>query len=343
MKQNKLELSTSEKSLLKGYFQTSPLKLIRLKSQAMIMHEGGLSLEQIANFTFRTERTIYSWVSGFLKIRMASIFTGHSRNKNANKLTNEQKLVIKEALSKPPSEYGLPKAFWDVPQLKEYIATKFDVIYESDESYYFLLKFSGLSFKYPDTFSVRRNEELIKQRIVEIKAEIAPLMEDPNVEVFAADETRMELEAIVRKAWLKRGERTVLKVNQSAEYQSYFGVLNQKTFQCKVYEVDWQNQENIISALKKVLDEYPNKKICIIWDNARFHKGKLIQEALRAGGSLERVHLINFPPYAPDHNPIEKVWGCVKAKLANQQFESFDRTKEMFMHQVNNQTFNYSI
>ena len=80
-----------------------------------------------------------------------------------------------------------------------------------------------------------------------------------------------------------------------------------------------------------------------MWDNASFHKGKLIKEALAKGELLERVHLINLPPYAPDHNPIEHVWNTVKAKLANKQLESFDVTKGLFIREINSRNYKYKI
>ncbi|QQS21305.1 MAG: transposase [Candidatus Moraniibacteriota bacterium] len=76
------------------------------------------------------------------------------------------------------------------------------------------------------------------------------------------------------KAWLKKGERTIVHVNRKREAQSYLGLLNQKNFRCHLYEVPWQNQEEILKALEQFLKEYPDKKICIVWDNARFHKGR---------------------------------------------------------------------
>ena len=120
-------------------------------------------------------------------------------------------------------------------------------------------------------------------------------------------------------------------------------MLNQKSFVCHVYELDWQNQEEILKALELFLKEYPQKNICIVWDNARFHKGKALRQALGKGKLLERVHLINFPPYAPDHNPIEKVWGTVKGKIANHQYEIFEKTKEAFKQLVTSQIFHYQI
>jgi|SRR5579872_3066793 len=340
---SKIQLTEEEKELLRDYFKTSSLILIRLKCQAIVMKDRGLTTEDIAAVVFRDVRSIERWIKDFLERRMASIFTGHKNNQNAGKLTREQKEEIKEVLAKPPSEVGLPKAFWDVPQLKQYVQAEFGVVYESVQSYHFLLQFSNLSFKYPDTFDFHRDEQAILVRMQEIREEIQPLLASSKWEVFAADEVRIILEAITRRAWLKRGERTVVKVDRKREYQNYLGLLNQKNFTCHIYELVWQKQEEILKALAQFLQAYPDKKICIIWDNARFHKGKLMQEALKRNGLLARVHLIALPPYAPDYNPIEHVWNTTKAKLANHQYEVFEKTKEAFKSLVLSQTFQYKI
>ena len=56
---------------------------------------------------------------------------------------------------------------------------------------------------------------------------------------------------------MKKGKRTVVKVNQTNEFQSYFGALNQKNFTCYAYEINWQNQEEILVALKKLFAQFP--------------------------------------------------------------------------------------
>lgn len=267
------------------------------------------------------------------------MFSGLVGNENASKLTRIQKEEIKKVLSTPPSWYGLPKEFWDVPQLKKYMYARFGEVYESNRSYHFLLEFGNLSFKVLDKFSVRRNEVQITERMEEIYKELLPLMDDPIWEVFCADETRIVLEAITRKAWVKKGEKTVLKVSRTNDYQNYIGFLNQKTYLCHVFELAWGNQEEVIKTTTEFLKLYPHKKICIVWDNATCHKGRLIKQALKTGGPLQRVHLINFPPYAPDHNPIEHVWQYSKNKLANKQNTTFQETKQKFMKLTNNQFF----
>jgi len=339
----KISITNEEKDLLKQYLKTSPLVLIRLKCHALLMRNKGIKLADIGDIVSKSEHTIGLWTKDWDKYRLSSIFTGHEGNENASKLTKAQKEEVKEALSKSPSDYDIPKQFWDVPSLKEYVQARFDVVYESVRSYHLLLSLSNLSFKYPDTFDKKRDNTLIARRMKEIRKEIEPFLKDPSWEVFASDEVRMELEAFTRRAWLKRGERTVVKVDRKKEAQSYIGLLNQRSFRCHLFELGWQNQKEILAAMEEFLKKYPKKKICIIWDNARFHKGKEIKKALRKGKLLERVHLINLPPYAPDKNPIEHIWNTAKGTMANIQYDNFEKMKETFANYIKGRKFKYQI
>jgi transposase len=336
-------LSDDEVQLLQSYTKTSPIGLLREKSAAILFRSRGVLIKDISFSLNVGYRTVERWIKDFHNRRMASIFNGLTGNENAAKLTREQKGAIKKVLFQKPSEYGLPKEFWDVPQLKKYVYARFGEVYESERSYHFLLKFGNLSFKYPDKFNIKRNEIKIADRMEEIYEEIIPLLENPQWEVFCSDETRMQLEAITRKAWLKRGEKTVIKIERSDDYQNYLGFLNQRTFQCHVMEIAWGRAEEIIKATAEFIKLYPNKKICIIWDNATCHKGILIRKALSKEGLLERVHLVNLPPYAPDNNPIEHVWNTAKDDLSNDQSENFAVTKRKFMQRVNGKFFYYQI
>jgi transposase len=339
----KTNITEQEKVILQQYAKTAPLVLLRFKAQAVLLASTGtVEASAIALATGKKPRTITGWVTDWHKHRLSSIFTGHKGNTNAAKLQSEDKQFLAEVLASPPSDYGLPKEFWDVPQLKDYVRAEFGMVYESLTSYHCLLQFCKLSFKYADTFDRKRNEALIAQRMRAIRAEIKPLFHDDRWEVFAVDEVRLDQEAIIRKAWLKRGERTVVKVNRQKESQSYIGFLNQRSFQCETFELPWQNSEEVLKACAAFLQTHQDKKIALIWDNAPFHKSKAIRDQLKKGGILERVHLIAMPPYAPDHNPIEHVWNTTKQAIANIQHETFQETKRAFSDCVASRLFHYS-
>lgn len=338
-----VQITSDEKEVLFQWRKNGGSLLVRDKAHAILLNDQGLSAHKISKLLFRTEKTLRGWLVAFKQFRLSSLFTRYQGNTNASKLTTKQKKQIKEVLSQSPSDYGVPKKFWQVKDLKKYIRAEFGVIYESDRSYHFLFKLGRFSWKLPDKFDVKRDDQLVAVRLKEIREEIKPLLKSPNWVVLASDETRLVWENESRRAWLKTNKKTVLKVNRSKDYQSFLGSLNLKTGQCHLHSLSWQNQEEVIKALRKLKRQYPKKKICLVWDNAGWHKGKKIRKELKKGRSLTNFHLINFPPYAPDTNPQEHVWKYVKDRTTHQPTTSFKQRVNNFKLSVIHRRFDYQI
>lgn len=336
-------LTLSEIEILQKYVRTSPLVKIRLMSQAVLMRDRKISISDISGVIGKSESTITSWLRNFSKGRISSIFSGLKNNENAAKLTKEQKLEIKRTVGRRPDNKGIPLLFWDVPGLKNYVRAQFGVVYESNSSYHFLLKFSGLSFKYPDKRSPNRNEKEIKNEILNIKEKVRQLRKHKDTLIFVADETRVQLEAEIRRCWLKKGIRSLVKTQRSKEYQNYLGFLSLDSHKVDLFPIDHGNTKQTIKSLELLLNKYKDKNIVVIWDNATWHKSKLLREKLMTGSSLEKLHLISFPPYAPEHNPIEHVWNYAKSHLANKSTSSFEKIKQEFYNLITNHTFMYQI
>lgn len=336
-------ITTQEKELLNRHLKKSPLTSVRLRAQVILLRVSGVKVKTISEALTLSVRTITRWLKAFSQKRLASLFSDNIGNENAAKLTRKQKQEIRWLLSQPPNEYGIPPRFWDVPQLKQYVKAVFNVVYESDVSYHLLLKFSGLSLKYPATSSPNRDEVTIKQRMKEIRQALQPLLQSNHWVVLASDETRLQKEAEIRRAWLVKGKRTVVKTERSKEHQNYLGFLNLNTHVCQVFEIERGNTQETLRVLKQLVKQYPDKRVCIVWDNAKWHRSKKLKEQLKKGKLLERVHLIALPPYAPETNPIEHVWGYAKQKLANKANRKFETVKQEFMRLTHQQTFLYQI
>jgi len=336
-------ITPDEKELLVSWYRYGPSALVRDRAHAVLMNNQALSARRIANLEFRDYKTVRGWLASFKKHRISSLFTQHQDNSNAGKLTRGQKRQIAKVLSQPPSEYGIPKEFWQVKDLKRWIKAEFGIIYKSDRSYHFLFKLSRFSWKLPDKFDIKRDDKLVRKQVREIKKEIKPFLASSSWVVLASDETRLVWENESRRAWLKTNQKTILKVSRSKDYQSFLGSLNLKSGQCHLHSLSWQNQEEVIKALKKLKAYYRRKKICLVWDNARWHKGKKLRKELKRGGSLVNFHLINFPPYAPDTNPQEHVWKYAKDRIAHQPTTNFKQRINNFKLSVIHRKFNYQI
>jgi transposase len=334
-----VQLSPEELVIVEQHFHKAKCEDMRLRCHAVILTHKGYSFAQIGDILFVSEQTVYRWIKAFESERISSLFPKTLGNQHAAKLTKEQKLQLQDVLSKPPSDYAIPGKFWDVSNLKQYIKAEFGVEYESDESYRLLFVLHNYSFHLPDTFDRHRNEQTIVKRMGEIKKEIAPLLRDDTWIVFTSDECRIVWESEIRRLWLPKGQKTIIKVERKRKAQSFIGFLNLKTGEDLLYKLSWQKQDEIIPVLEELTKKYPDKRICIIWDNARFHHGKKLKKKL--GTTLKRIHLINLPPYAPDHNPQEHVWKYGKEKIANNQRESLEEVVEVFIASVTGRYYNY--
>lgn len=334
-------LTEDEITILESHYKKANSRLVRERAHANLLSHDGHTVPKIAKILRRDENTVRDWLKSFASIRIASIFHNYDNNENANKLTKEQKEEIRNTLSKPPSNVLIPKEFWSLPTLKEYVSGRFGVAYESDRSYHYLLEYAGLSWKLPSSFDVRRDDELIRKRMLEIQREIKKLSKNENTVIVSADESRITWETETHRAWLKKGEKTVLKITRDKIAQNYFGAWNHKSKQCHLIPLAWQNRATTIGALTEMATLYSNKNIVVVWDNARWHKGKELRKQLRKGESLQNIHLINYPPYAPDMNPQEHIWKYGKEMISNQTFATFNELKKQFESSIKSKVFDY--
>lgn len=113
--------------------------------------------------------------------------------------------------------------------------------------------------------------------------------------MFAADEVRIDQEAVARSAWYRKNTKTVLKVDRKKASQSFIGFLNQNTGECVTLRLDWQNAATILEAVQTLVGLNPGKKVVIVWDNASCHKNQFLRDELTQGNTLMDVHLINSP------------------------------------------------
>ena len=331
-------LSLKQKQFLYHYRKSKDVTIVA-RCQVIMLYLKGWSVLMISEAVFKPESTISRWIKEYKIHGIGWIFPGYYHNQNAAKLTFLQKQEVKELLN----SYPLPSEFWNLKDMKKYLSARFDVKYSSPQSYYALLRFCNFSYKLPSLFNIKRDDSLVKKRMKKIKKTISPLLKDPGTIVFASDESRLDWSTRLKRAWLKKGEKTIIKEKRQVRYQSFIGFLNLKTGKELLRRLKWQSHEYIIPILKRLIKKYPKKKIVIIWDNAGFHRSKYIKAVLGPGKPLEPITLINFPTYAPDKNPQELIWRYGKDGIANKVFNRFEDLVSTFETIITGRKYPYKI
>lgn len=77
------------------------------------------------------------------------------------------------------------------------------------------------------------------------------------------------------------------------------------------------NAESTVKTLKKIESYYPEAKIINpVLDNASAHRSLLVKNYVENS----KLKLVFLPPYSPNLNLMERVWGLLRRKLLGNSF-----------------------
>ena len=120
------------------------------------------------------------------------------------------------------------------------------------------------------------------------------------------------------KNWFLKGKQRIIPTFGKHEGVKLVGCLDYETGRVYVEEHKKYDAEIFLHFLKNVLEQYPDGKTVMILDNARIHHAKLLQGFLEE--NRERLELVFLPPYSPNLNKIEELWGWMKDSVINNVF-----------------------
>ncbi len=121
----------------------------------------------------------------------------------------------------------------------------------------------------------------------------------------------------IQKTWFSKGKQRIIPTYGKHEGVKLVGFLDYETGEVYVEDHKRYDAKVFRSFLTRVLERYPQGKIVMILDNAKIHHAKLLKDLLN---SNPRLYLEFLPPYSPNLNKIEELWGWMKSSVINNVF-----------------------
>ena len=148
--------------------------------------------------------------------------------------------------------------------------------------------------------------------------------------IVLADEVGFLMNPSVKKTWAPKAKTPVVAYRRKRQKKvSVLGAVvlhatkGTVDLVCDFYPESYVRAGEAAAFVHRLLAEYPDRPIDLVWDNLNAHKSKLVKELLIDHPRL-RFHYL--PPYAPDLNPAEGVWSQAKYhRMANHSIDSLDR------------------
>lgn len=173
------------------------------------------------------------------------------------------------------------------------------------------------------------------KRIREIEALIENL---PSDEVaYYQDEVDIHLNPKIGWDWMFAGEQKKVVTPGNNVKRCVAGGLNAKTKRLRWVIGDRRNSDLFIRFLQCLREAHPEAKtIHVILDNCKAHTSQKVRKALKE--EFQGVFQLHFlPPYSPEHNPIERLWGELHANVTRNHRcknieELLDQVKRFLKH-----------
>jgi transposase len=133
--------------------------------------------------------------------------------------------------------------------------------------------------------------------------------------VLAEDETHVNLLPWVRATWIPTGGRQRVMTPGTNRRRSIFGAVDVASGRCFYQVARRAVSAGFTAFLAQLLASYPAAPVvAVVCDNVLIHRSKLVNRWLAAH---PRVRVLHGARYSPHDNPTERIWGALKAWLAN--------------------------
>lgn len=306
-----ISLAADERNTLLDYYR-SPYHApeLRLRAHILLLLADGYPWATIVAVLYCSPRTIARWQERFAHGRVPALL-GLPRGPQPRFAARWATLVARWVTQLTPRAFGFLRSRWccAVVTLALWQTCRLDVSRETVRRW---LHRADLVWRRPRPVLKRRDPR--REAIVgQLRALLRDLPDDETV-VFQ-DEVDIHLNPDIGFMWMRRGQQAEV-VTPGDNAKNYLaGSLHWRTGTLLGAVTGPRRSGALVAAhlgeLCRRLRRY--KKIHVILDNAKIHKCAAVANVLREHAGRLELHYL--PTYAPEMNPIERVWWHLREEI----------------------------
>jgi len=243
------------------------------------------------------------------------------RGGRPRRLSDDQLESLRRLLLRGATAFGWHNDLWTSKRVAEVIRRQLKIEFSRPQAWVILTQYLGWSAQKPIQQLRERNNIEITLWKVDNFPRIQKDAEQRGAYLVFVDESGFLLTPNVRRTFAPRGQTPVIKVSNPHGRISAIGALAISPKQkrpCFHYNLLADNgnfhSDSVVHFIKQIQKRIPGP-ITIIWDAIPIHCSKLVNQYLE---HHKELIMEQFPSYAPELNPVDKVWLYVKyGRLAN--------------------------
>ena len=296
-----IQLTEKErKALLHAYRNGREMRTSRY-SHVILLRAKGLTWQEIREVLFCSHDLIAEALREFAKGGVDQILN-HNQAKRATPPWLHQ--VVEWITTKTPQDFGFFRTRWPCENLAHLLAWETGIRVSAETVRRGLHRLQFVWRRPRPVLGL--SDERYREKLLQIRWLLKALPRD-EIAVFQ-DEVDVHLNPKIGSMWMKKSEQAEVETPGNNRKCHVAGSLAWSTGTLLVSPP--QPRRHSVQFLAHLDDLRFRlrawKTIHVICDNAAFHKSRVVQKYLRKWG--DRIVLHYLPAYAPESNPVERVW-----------------------------------
>src|SRR5262245_25021095 len=303
-----IRLTDPERKDLLDHYRTDPDPQVRRRAHILLLLGGGYPWATVAAVLFTSPATVARWRRRFEQGGVDAVL-GQARGRRRSPAWGWAALVVAWVLARRPSEFGFARSRWSCAAVAVVLRDD-HAVPVGRETVRRWLRAAGLVW--------RRPRPVLRPKDPERDAKLAALrrllrgLPAGETAVFM-DEVDVHTNPKVGCMWMRRGGQAAVETPGSNERRVLAGSIHWRTGRL-ILTAGLPKEGRSAALFCRHLDELRRafrryRVVHVVCDNARTHKpagSRLVKKYLKRWGG--RVVLHYLPVYAPECNPVERVW-----------------------------------
>lgn len=296
-----IRLAAKERKMVLSIYRGNGEARAARRAHVLLLLERGWAYRQIMEATFCGSDLVASVKERFLA---AGVDAALAEPSDEPPIPFWKIAVVGWALNKTPRDFGYFRSRWTCELLAEVLDRQYGVEI-GDEAVRRALHDLGFAWRRPRPV-VGLTDPDYDAKLRRIKRLLATLPADETA--LFQDEVDVHLNPKIGACWMPVGEQAVVETPGNNVKRHVAGSLAWGTGTLFVSSpTKRRNAEAFLAHLEDLRRRLRRfKKIHVICDNASFHNCRKVRDYLERWG--HRIVLHFLPKYAPETNPIERVW-----------------------------------
>ncbi len=297
---------------------------VRLRAHILLLLDAGQPWALIVAVLFTSTATINRWRKRYLQEGLDGALSRRSRSRYCWWMV----LVLRWVTEWSPPDFGFVRSRWTCESVALVLREDYRVRV-SRETVRRKLRAEGLVYRRPRPVvgpkDLQRAAKLRKLR------QLLKHLPANEIAVFQ-DEVDINTNPKIGSMWMRRGEQAEVVTPGTNEKRYLSGSLSWRTGELTLTEGkprQGRNTDLFLAHLDDLRRRYRCYRVIhVICDNAKPHKAKRVEAYLAQHGDRVKIHYL--PNYAPETNPIERVWWHLHEEITrNHRCRSMEELLDM--------------